>query len=293
MPFHVSLFVKDMLKKRNNSNLPLNTVIECLTTGHIHLTSDENKDNFNIYTKLKDYNHNKPKATHTYIFALSISDFAEIMRNHGKKIFDDWYYSSNADNNQNFNLYYPDYSTNIWKLYSDTSHRALLIQLTENQKFSIFKCFKNLYKIIYNIFKILDKQVNNITNIKRYLIDNQIEVKLLNQSHYNYLVYTKPSKYTTSIPMSNIKYLDNYGIVQREYAIIKNNVIDAGIKGYKCPGEPYLRERTPPSPRGRTPHGRTPRGRTPPSPRGGPYPYRSRTPPSPRGGPPRHGRTYY
>jgi len=292
LPFHVSLFVKDMLKKRNNSNLALNTVIECLTTGHIHLTSDENKQKFNIYTKLKDFNYviNKPKPTHTYISASSISDFAEIMINHGKKIFDDWYYSSNADNNQTFNLYYPDYSSNnCWELYSDTSRRPLLLQLTNDQKYSIFLCFKNLYKIIYNIFKILDKKVNDITNIKRYLFDNEIDVILLKNSHYNYLVYNIPTKYTTSNPMPNIQYLDNLGAVKREYAIFKNNVIEAGIKGNKCPGELYRQRRTP-SPRGRrtpSPRGRrtpSPRGRRTPSPRGRRTPSpRGRRTPSPRG----------
>ena len=45
MPLHVSLFLKDMLKKDNNA--PSSTSISdinimCVTTGHIHITSDDN-----------------------------------------------------------------------------------------------------------------------------------------------------------------------------------------------------------------------------------------------------------
>jgi hypothetical protein len=291
MPLHVSLFLKDMLKKDNDvpKNTPISDIrIMCVTTGHIHITSDDNIKKFNItpiglkHTELVPHTGKlKDISTHTYLIASSMQDIIDIMLTHGLNIFKDWKYTQiDSSDMKVFNLYYPDKASANWKLCAPNRSEPSEIILSSQQKKNIFVCFKNLYKIIHNIFYNLVYTISKNTswdiNFIRANLMNGFNVELLDISSPYYLSYTIQAKNRNK----NIEYNDSLNQTRRDYQIIEEDIKEAEKYSYKCPGQNFTlrlpsppRRRTPPSPRRRTPP--SPRRRTPPSPR-------RRTPPSPR-----------
>ena len=279
MPFHVSLFLKDMIKKeeipetfpRKNTK---DIKIMCLTTGHMHLTSDDNIKHFNIMpiNGLTHTRYNRKTGniddinSHIYLLAPEIDDIVNIMSIHGKKIFSYWDYQPIVSNDtRKFQFFYPRKSINNWAVC-----RSQKTTLSPTQKYNIFHCFQNLYIIIQNIFYYLVVSYRiqgyqpNIADIRTDLnsISNQIGVELLDVSNSDYLIYIIPNVITNK----NIEYVDNNSLVtKRDNKITENDIIAAEKFKFRCPGL-------------------NPRSRNYPS-RGGPLPYRSRSP-SLRGGPP-------
>ena len=313
MPLHVSLFLKDMLKKDNNA--PSSTSISdinimCVTTGHIHITSDDNIKKFNItpiglkHTEIVPHTGRlKDISTHTYLLAPSMQDIIDIMLTHGVNIFKDWKYTHIDSNDMKvFNLYYPDKASANWKLCAPNRSVPSEILLSSQQKKNFFVCFKNLYKIIHNIFYNLVNTISNNSNwninIIRANLINGFDVELLDVSNPHYLSYTIPTKNKNK----NIEYKDSLNQTRRDYQIIKQDIKEAEKYSYKCPGQKFTtrlasppRRRTPPSyhrtspPRGRSPlRGRVPEGyRASPPRRRATSPHRRATSPHRRATSPR------
>jgi hypothetical protein len=251
MPIHISLFLKDMLKKDSIPfGIPLSEVkIRCVTTGHIHITSSNNIKNFDIipiglkHTE-KDVNTGIEKdiSTHTYLLAPSIKDVTEIMKEHGKKIFSDWkYIHHDSNNNKIFNLFYPDKVSAKWKICKPDRGDQSQIKLNTLHKNNIFYCFNNLYKLIHNIFYVLSNNIKDINTIKANL-SRDINVEITDNS--NYLVYTKPRLQTKK----NIEYKDSLYQTRRSLKITENDLKDADIYRNGCPGKKVISRLTPPPP---------------------------------------------
>jgi len=217
LPLHLSLFINDMIeKKRREGRIAGNEEYEIamFNTGHIHITSDDKIENFNIGTNLelktksgaassRGRTHSNGAAssgaafsTHTYLIANSLKKVAYIMEDHGKKIFEDWYYDNTTETetkDKKFTLFAP--INNKWGASPDGQN----IELRDNQKKEIFeKCFKNLHYIISNIFSILDEQ-NIVNDGIKSPISDPISVKRTN-THIEY----KPQPHP---PKINIKYI--------------------------------------------------------------------------------------
>jgi hypothetical protein len=325
MPLHVSLFLKDMLKKDNDvpKNTPISDIkIMCVTTGHIHITSDDNIKKFNItpiglkHTEIVPHTGRlKDISTHTYLLASSLQDIIDIMFTYGLNIFKDWKYTQiDSSDMKVFNLYYPDKALAIWKLCAPNRSAPSEIILSSQKKREIFVCFKNLYKIIHNIFYNLvytaeKNSMWDINYIKANLM-NGFNVELLDISSQYYLSYTIPARNRNRNRNKNIEYYDSLNQLRRDYQIIEEDIKEAEKYSYKCPGQNFTlrlpsppRRRTPPSPHYRTspPRHRTsplPRHRAPSQFRRSPSPQRYRTPlplrrsPSPRSRSPTRYRAY-
>jgi len=298
MPLHVSLFLKDMLKKDNDvpKNTPISDIkIMCVTTGHIHITSDDNIKKFNItpiglkHTEIVPHTGRlKDISTHTYLLASSLQDIIDIMFTHGLNIFNDWKYTQiDSSDMKVFNLYYPDKALAIWKLCAPNRSAPSEIILSSQKKREIFVCFKNLYKIIHNIFYnlVYTAEKNSMWDIN-YIRTNLMygfDVELLDNSNLYYLSYTIPARNRNK----NIEYYDSLNQLRRDYQIIEEDIKEAEKYSYKCPGQNFTlrlpsppRRRTPPSPHYRT---SPPRHRTPPLPRHRtPLPLRRSPSPLPR-----------
>jgi len=210
LPLHVSLFMNDMIEK---IRVGVKDKIERLNTGHIHITSDDKIGNFNIGTTLdnskgngRTSNRGRSSAgvssTHTYLIASNLQNVALIMREHGEKIFKDWYYDTNTENDTrtiHFTLFKP--VNKRWEEIRDSSPK--FIELSDMQKKSTYKCFDKLHYIIGNIFHIMDN--GGIINNK-YLetATSLIRSTIIRPSDYGHLLY-KPSQTQTT----NIRYTKN------------------------------------------------------------------------------------
>jgi hypothetical protein len=209
LPLHVSLFMNDMIEKIRVGN---KDKIERLNTGHIHITSDDKIGNFNIGTTLDNSKGNGQtsnrgrssagvSSTHTYLIASNLQKVALIMREHGVKIFKDWYYDTNTENNTrniHFTLFKPD--NKRWEEIQDGSPK--FIELSDMQKKSTYKCFDKLHYIIGNIFHIMNN--GRIDNEYLETATSLISSTIIRPSDYGYLPY-KPSQ--TQKP--NIRYTKN------------------------------------------------------------------------------------
>jgi hypothetical protein len=124
------------------------------------------------------------------------------MREHGEKIFKDWYYDTNTENDTrtiHFTLFKP--VNKRWEEIRDSSPK--FIELSDMQKKSTYKCFDKLHYIIGNIFHIMDN--GGIINNK-YLetATSLITSNIIRPSDYGHLLY-KPSQTQTT----NIRYTKN------------------------------------------------------------------------------------
>jgi hypothetical protein len=233
-------------------------------TGHIHITSDDKIENFNIgtYLELKTKSgaassrgrtHSNGAAssgtafsTHTYLIADSLKKVAHIMKDHGKEIFKDWYYDSSTETetkDKKFTLFAP--KNNKWGASPDGQN----IELQEDEKKNIFdNCFKNLHYIISNIFYILHEQKNVNDGIKSPISD-PISVKGTN-THIEY----KPQPHP---PKINIKY------IHRDVNMRKGLIdLDDLNKGTIFSGRSSVRSRSADPRDDRGHHVEPPRGRT-------------------------------
>jgi len=228
LPLHLSLFINDMIEKKiREGRIAGNEEYEIamFNTGHIHITSDEKIENFNIRTKLKlktksgaassrgrahsSGAHSSGAAsphsrapsstpslsTHTYLIAGSLIKVAIIMTKHGEQIFKDWYYTTERNTeDKNFTLFAPNN-----KKWGASPVGGLDIKLNEKEKKNIFdNCFKNLHYIISNIFHILHEEKIVNEGIKSP-ISGPISVERTN-THIEYKPQPPPSKI-------NIKYI--------------------------------------------------------------------------------------
>ena len=215
LPLHVSLFMNDMIEKIKVGD---KDKIERLNTGHIHITSDDQIGNFNIGTTLDNSKGNGRtsnrglssagvSSTHTYLIASNLKDVALIMGEHGERIFNDWYYETNTENDTRelyFTLFKPVNNSvnNRWEVIRDSSPK---IKLSDVQKQSIYKCFGKLHYIIGNIFHIMDKG-GVIDNEYLKTTTSRITSTIIRSSDYGHLRY-KPSR----SQKTNIKYTkDSY-----------------------------------------------------------------------------------
>ena len=277
IPLHLSLFINDMIEKKiREGRIAGNEEYEIamFNTGHIHITSDDKIENFNIgtYLELKTKSgaassrgrtHSNGAAssgaassTHTYLIADSLKKVAYIMEDHGKKIFEDWYYDNTTETetkDKRFTLFAP--RNNIWGASPDGQN----IELQEDEKKNIFNyCFKNLHYIISNIFYILHEQkiVNN--GIKSPISD-LISVKgTTTQIEY------KPQPHP---PKINIKYIhrdENHRDVNKRKGLID---LDDLNKGKIFSGRSSVRSRSA-DPRGHSADPRDDRGHHVEPPRG-------------------------
>ena len=279
LPLHLSLFINDMIEKKiREGRIAGNEEYEIamFNTGHIHITSDDKIENFNIGTNLelktksgaassRGRTHSNGAAssgaafsTHTYLIADSLEKVAYIMQDHGKEIFEDWYYDSSTETNtqdKKFSLFAP--INNKW----GASPYGQNIELQEDEKKNIFdNCFKNLHYIISNIFYILHEQKKVNDGIKSPISD-PISVKGTN----TYIEY-KPQP---PPPKINIKYIhrdENHRYVNKRKGLID---LDDLNKGTIFSGRSSVRSRSA-DPRGhsagprddRGHHVEPPRGRT-------------------------------
>jgi hypothetical protein len=191
LPLHLSLFINDMIEKKLREGRRTGDEeyeIAMLNTGHIHITSDDKIENFNIRTALElktksgaassrgrahsSGAHSSGAAsphsrapssapsssTHTYLIAGSLEKVAYIMKQHGEEIFKDWHYDRSTETDtkhKKFTLFAP--KNNKWGASPDGEN----IELKTYLKKEIFEeCFKNLHYIISNIFYILHNKRN-------------------------------------------------------------------------------------------------------------------------------------
>lgn len=186
LPLHISLFINDMIERKIREGRRTGDEeyeIAMLNTGHIHITSDDKIENFNIRTALelktksgaassRGRAHSSGAAsphsrapssapsssTHTYLIADSLEKVAYIMKEHGIKIFKDWHYDKSTETeteHKKFTLFAP--INKKWGASPD----GVNIELKTDIKKEIFEeCFKNLHYIISNIFYILHNKRN-------------------------------------------------------------------------------------------------------------------------------------
>ena len=184
LPLHISLFINDMIERKIREGRRTGDEeyeIAWLNTGHIHITSDDKIENFNIRTALelktksgaassRGRAHSSGAAsphsrapssapsssTHTYLIAGSLEKVAYIMNQHGEEIFKDWHYDRSTETDtkhKKFTLFAP--KNNKWGASPDGEN----IELKTDLKKEIFEeCFKNLHYIISNIFYILHNE---------------------------------------------------------------------------------------------------------------------------------------
>jgi len=210
LPLHVSLFMNDMIEKIRVGD---KDKIERLNTGHIHITSDDKIGNFNIGTTLdnskgngRTSNRGRSSAgvssTHTYLIASNLQNVALIMREHGEKIFKDWYYDTNTENDTrtiHFTLFKP--VNKRWEEIRDSSPK--FIELSDVQKQLIYKCFGKLHYIIGNIFHRMDKG-GVIDNKYLETATSKISSTIISSSNNGHLRYIPSQTQTT-----NIRYTKN------------------------------------------------------------------------------------
>jgi hypothetical protein len=228
LPFHISLIFNEMiLNNYENKNK-----IECITSSHIHLTS-EKLDVFNIKTRLEVKSH----KTHTYLIAKSIKDFVDIMDEHGKTIFEDWSYVSNKDNEINITVWRPNIKR--WEMQQDPRNSsAIIYKMEPEEKKVIFDCFKKMRFIISNVFDNL-----KISQFHNHTPGDNIKVKLRDTSKpenvNEYLEFKMPA---SAIP--NVRYNDihiSHGTskdkLKRQGIITITDVVNSkSLLKEKCPG---------------------------------------------------------
>jgi|UniRef100_A0A6C0LWX2 hypothetical protein len=310
MPLHLSLFLNDMIERFDRTRPP---EIKCLTTGHIHITSDDKIGSFNISTLLDSTKFNSRTSatvsisTHTYLIAKNLEQAEHIIKTHREQIFKDWYYDSTTESETSTlksTLYIP--INNKWGPIHKSGDGNNTIILSSIQKQKIYECFNKLQYIISNILYILYKETGSDTNLKTnvsgiVMIDNY---KLHSSDRVKptyYLTYTQPT-YPSNI---NIRYLHR-DITKRKGLIYEKDLENASVNTGFCPGTkphsahsaPSARSHPlppaprshplPPAPRSHSPPRRSyplppaPRSHSPPrrlsSPRRLPSPHRAHSP---------------
>jgi hypothetical protein len=238
LPLHLSLFLNDMIEKFETQPVD-SSGIKCLTTGHIHITSDDKLKNFNISTHLDNTKYDRRSSTtvststHTYLIAGNLKQADEIFKTHRKEIFKDWFYdkSTETDNKDlKSSLYIP--SNNKWVLIKEEDVNA--ITLTSTQKKQIFECFNKLQYIISNILYILDNGAfsnNNLSGSFIGIISKYISNTVSRVIPPDYLTYRTPT-YPTNI---NIRYFDK-DLHKRSGIVYERDLKDAKVNRGQCPG---------------------------------------------------------
>ena len=218
LPLHVSLFMNDMIEKIRVGD---KDKIERLNTGHIHITSDDQIGNFNIGTTLDNSKGNGRtsnrglssagvSSTHTYLIASNLTDVALIMGEHGERIFNDWYYETNTENDTRelyFTLFKP--VNNRWEVIRDSSPKN---KLSDVQKQSIYKCFGKLHYIIGNIFHIMDKG-GVIDNEYLKTTTSRITSTIIRSSGYGHLRYIPSRSQKTNIKYTKDSYDERKSLI--------------------------------------------------------------------------------
>jgi hypothetical protein len=289
MPLHLSLFLNDMIERFDRTRPP---EIKCLTTGHIHITSDDKIGSFNISTLLDSTKFNSRTSatvtisTHTYLIARNLEQAEHIIKTHREQIFKDWYYDSTTESETSTlksTLYIP--INNKWGPIHKSGDGNNTIILSSIQKQKIYECFNKLQYIISNILYILYKETGSDTNLKTnvsgiVMIDNY---KLHSSDRVKptyYLTYTQPT-YPSNI---NIRYLHR-DITKRKGLIYEKDLENASVNIGFCPGTNPHSAHSAPSARS---HPLPPAPRShplPPAPRSHPLPPAPRShplPPAPR-----------
>ena len=281
MPLHLSLFLNDMIERFDRTPTP---EIKCLTTGHIHITSDDKIGSFNISTLLESTKFNRRTSatvsisTHTYLIAKNLQQAEHIIRTHKEKIFKDWFYDSTTESetsNLKSTLYIP--SNNKWGSIHKPADGDNAIILSSIQKQKIYECFNKLQYIISNILYILYKQTDSDTNLQTnvsgiVMIDNFKLYSSVRTKPTHYLTYTQPT-YPSNI---NIRYLQRDDITKRKGLIYEKDLENASVNIGFCPGTNRHSAHSAPSARS-----------LPPAPRSHPLPPAPRSHPLPRHSPPR------
>jgi hypothetical protein len=218
LPLHISLFMNDMIEKIRVGD---KDKIERLNTGHIHITSDDQIGNFNIGTTLDNSKGNGRtsnrglssagvSSTHTYLIASNLKDVALIMGEHGEKIFEDWYYETNTENDTRelyFTLFKP--VNNRWEVIRDSSPK---IKLSDVQKQLIYKCFGKLHYIIGNIFHIMDKW-GVIDNEYLKTATSKISSTIISSSNNGHLRYIPSRSQKTNIKYTKDSYDERKSLI--------------------------------------------------------------------------------
>ena len=232
LPLHVSLFINDMIEKKKREGRRAydeEYEIAMLNTGHIHITSDDKIENFNIssYLELKTksgaassrgraHSSGAASSTHTYLIADSLNKVAYIMNKHGEKIFKDWYYDVSTETDtkhKKFTLFAP--INNKW---GASPGGDIDIALKTDEKKEIFEeCFKKLHYIIGNIFYILH---NN--RVERNGIPSSISLIQVTTTDPTYIPYKQQQQ-----PEFNISYIDRDSRAQR-YGLIDIDDLNKG-----------------------------------------------------------------
>ena len=232
LPLHISLFINDMIERKIREGRRTGDEeyeIAMLNTGHIHITSDDKIENFNIRTDLelktksgaassRGRAHSSGAAsphsrapssaqsssTHTYLIADSLEKVAYIMEEHGIKIFKDWHYDKSTETEteqKKFTLFAP--TNNKWGASPDREN----IELKTDIKKEIFEgCFKNLHYIISNIFYILHNKRN-----LNYGIPSSISSISVGKSDRAYIPYNEQPP----LPNINIRYISGDVIMRK------------------------------------------------------------------------------
>jgi hypothetical protein len=280
LPLHLSLFLNDMIEKFDKTP---SSKIKCLTSGHIHITSDDKIGAYNISTLLDSSKINRKTSatlltsTHTYLIAKNLEQAAHIIKTHREQIFKDWFYDTKTETETNSlksSLYIP--TNNKWGAISNADGNNSII-LSSIQKQKIYVCFNKLQYIISNILYILYKKTGSNINLNTFdsgvvMVDNYKQYFTDRVKPAYYLTYMIPI-YPTNI---NIRYLDR-DETKRKGIIYEKDLEKASVnKGY-CPGTNGHRANSARS------HHLPPRSRSPPRARSHPLPplppLRSRSPP--------------
>ena len=288
MPLHLSLFLNDMIEKFDRTPTP---EIKCLTTGHIHITSDDKIGSFNISTLLDSTKFNRRTSTtvsistHTYLIAKNLQQAEHIIKTHREQIFKDWYYDSTTETETSTlksTLYIP--INNKWGPIHKPADGNNTIVLSSIQKQKIYECFNKLQYIISNILHILYKETGSDTNLKTnvsgiVMIDNY---KLHSSDRVKptyYLTYIQPT-FPSNI---NIRYFQR-DTTKRKGLIYEKDLENATVNTGFCPGTNPHSPHSAPSARSHPlPH--APRSHPlPPAPRSHPLPPAPRSHPLPRRG---------
>ena len=238
LPLHISLFLKDMIDKFDKTSLN----IKCLTTGHIHISSEDKIGTYNISTLLNSTKINRKTSatvktsTHTFLIAGNLQQSAHIMKTHREEIFKDWFYDETNEEETRAlvsSLYIP--SNNKWGPIPSIRGNNTII-LSSNQKKLIYVCFDKLQYIISNILYIMDKQTVSIHNLEtsvsgivmkdNYKVHSSDRVKPA-----DYLTYTIPN-YPSNINI-RYKFRDE---TRRKGLIDETDVDKASVNKGPCPG---------------------------------------------------------
>jgi hypothetical protein len=216
--------------------------IKCLTTGHIHITSDDKIGANNISTLLDSTKINRKTSatlstsTHTYLIAKNLEQAAHIIKTHREQIFKDWFYDTKNETETSSlksSLFIPN--NNKWGPISHSDGNNSII-LSSIQKQQIYVCFNKLQYIISNILYILYKKTGSNINLSTFdsgvvMIDNYKQYFTERVKPEHYLTYTVPV-YPANI---NIRYLEK-DETKRKGVIYEKDLENANVnKGY-CPG---------------------------------------------------------